>query len=74
MISKKNVRTAVARNRVKRAAREVFRYLYPDLPTLDIILLGRKGLSELSQPELQSLIRKQLLRLDRRWQKQASTA
>ncbi|MCH8529941.1 MAG: ribonuclease P protein component [Saccharospirillum sp.] len=74
VISKKNVRTAVARNRVKRAAKEVFRHLHPEFPALDVILLGRKGLSELSQPELQSLIRKQLLRLDRRWQKQRSTA
>ncbi|MHA7878690.1 MAG: ribonuclease P protein component [Saccharospirillum sp.] len=73
VLSKKNVRTAVARNRVKRAARETFRHLHADLPALDIILLGRKGLGELSQPELQSLIRKQLLRLSRRWQQQAPT-
>jgi len=46
VFSKKNLKLAVQRNRVKRRVRETFR-LQPALPGLDIIVLGRQGLSQL---------------------------
>ncbi|MEQ9547201.1 MAG: ribonuclease P protein component [Marinobacter sp.] len=46
VFSKKNLKLAVQRNRIKRRVRETFR-LQPDLPGLDIIVLGRQGLAQL---------------------------
>lgn len=46
VFSKKNLKLAVQRNRVKRRVRETFR-LQPELPGLDIIVLGRQGLAQL---------------------------
>ena len=69
ILAKKNIRTAVARNRVKRCAREVFRRHYAQWPGLDIILLGRKELGALSHAQLHELLDKQLRRLARRWHK-----
>ncbi len=69
ILAKKNIRTAVARNRIKRCAREVFRLHYADWPPLDIILMGRKELGLLTHEQLHELIEKQLRRLTRRWHK-----
>ncbi len=74
IISKKNVRHAVDRNRIKRIAREVFRLNYGQWPPLDIILLGRKGLDELSNEELHKTFHKLLMKVARRWQKETATA
>ncbi|MBO6850361.1 MAG: ribonuclease P protein component [Marinobacter adhaerens] len=51
VFSKKNLKLAVQRNRVKRRVRETFR-LQPDLPGLDIIVLGRQGLVQLDNQTL----------------------
>ncbi|MEP4544836.1 MAG: ribonuclease P protein component [Saccharospirillum sp.] len=72
ILAKKNIRTAVARNRIKRCAREVFRLHYADWPPLDIILMGRKELGLLTHEQLHELIDKQLRRLTRRWHKAAA--
>ena len=56
VIAKKNVRQAVQRNRVKRVAREVFRQLPQDEPTLDVVLLARRGLDQLDNAELSSIL------------------
>lgn len=69
ILSRKNCRSAVARNRVKRVAREVFRLDYQQWPPLDIILMGRPGIDQLSKEDLHRLINKQLQRLARRWHK-----
>ncbi|WP_372964995.1 ribonuclease P protein component [Marinobacter sp.] len=53
IFSKKNLRHAVQRNRIKRQVRETFR-LQQDLPGLDIIVLGRQGLNNLENPEVRS--------------------
>lgn len=45
VISKKNVRLAVDRNRLKRLIRESFRHRV-DLPNVDIVVLARRGLGE----------------------------
>ena len=44
-ISRKVVRNAVARNRIKRVIRESFRHWQTRLGTQDIVILGRAGVS-----------------------------
>jgi ribonuclease P protein component len=62
VIAKKNVRLAVQRNRVKRVAREFFRALPVREPTLDVVLLARRGIGDLDNAELSSILLQQ-------WQK-----
>lgn len=52
VVSKKNIRHAVQRNRVKRVTRESFRLLQHSIPAIDIVVLARRGLGELSNAEL----------------------
>lgn len=66
IISKKNVKNATDRNRIKRFTRDYFRRHQSLLPNLDIIFMGRKGLSELSDTELHELIEKQFKKLAKR--------
>ncbi|MFK7730773.1 MAG: ribonuclease P protein component [Pseudomonadales bacterium] len=54
VVSKKNVRHAVQRNRVKRVTRDSFRHQQHILPAIDIVVLARRGLGELSNTELHS--------------------
>ncbi|MEX2474052.1 ribonuclease P protein component [Marinobacter sp.] len=65
VFSKKNLKLAVQRNRVKRRVRETFR-LQPDLPGLDIIVLGRQGLSQLDNQVLTATLNDLWLRLIRK--------
>ncbi|TDG15766.1 ribonuclease P protein component [Seongchinamella unica] len=65
VIAKKNVRLAVQRNRIKRIAREVFRHLPPSEPPLDVILLARRGLDQLDNAELSTILRQQWQKLIR---------
>ena len=60
VISKKNVGDAVARNRVKRLCREVFRHLSAGLPGIDIVVLARPGLAAIDNAGV-TLLLKQLL-------------
>lgn len=52
VISKKNVGGSVARNRVKRLCREVFRHRRAQLPVLDLVVLAKPGLSALSNEQI----------------------
>jgi ribonuclease P protein component len=45
-VSKKNVRRAVDRNRIKRVIRESFRHNRLALEGLDIVVLGRRGIEQ----------------------------
>jgi len=47
IFSKKNVRRAVDRNRLKRLVRESIRQQQHRLPAVDIVLLARRGVHEL---------------------------
>ena len=60
IISKKNVRRAVDRNRIKRLVRESFR-LSNNLPCADVIFLARGGIAELNNQQLNQAI-------ERAWQ------
>jgi ribonuclease P protein component len=55
VFSKKNLKLAVQRNRVKRRVRETFR-LQTDFPALDIVVLGRKGLADIDNAVLNDVL------------------
>lgn len=65
VIAKKNVRLAVQRNRIKRVAREFFRHLPPEEPSMDVVLLARRGIGHLDNAELSSILRQQWQKLVR---------
>lgn len=73
ILSKKNIKLAVHRNRVKRFTREYVRLHQKDLPSLDIVFMGRKGIDQLSDDELHSLLNKQFQKLTKRALKQSAT-
>lgn len=55
VFSKKNLKLAVQRNRVKRRVRETFR-LQTDYPAMDIVVLGRRGLADVDNEVLNPLL------------------
>ena len=64
IFSKKNLRLAVQRNRVKRLVRETFRQQC-DLPPMDIVVLGRQGLADLENPAIHRILNELWQRLRR---------
>ena len=52
VIGKKSVKLSVERNRIKRQLRETFRLHQMELTGWDIVVIARKGLGELDNPEL----------------------
>ncbi|GHC29081.1 ribonuclease P protein component [Aidingimonas halophila] len=70
VISKKSARRAVDRNRVKRVTRESFRLRQHRLPAVDIVILARRGITELDNATLY----RQLHGLWRRLEKQVHHA
>lgn len=67
VFSKKNVRRAVDRNRLKRLVRESVRLQQQRLPGVDIVVLARRGAHELDNATLH----RQLLGMWRRLEKDA---
>jgi ribonuclease P protein component len=65
VVAKKNIPTAVQRNRIKRAARETFRKRQFQTP-LDVVFLARQGADKLSTQKLTSIIEKSWAKLDSR--------
>ena len=61
VVAKKNVKLAVERNRIKRIIRESFRQ--HSLQSIDIVVMPRKSITELTNSELHTLINKQWQRL-----------
>lgn len=56
VFAKKNIKHAVQRNRIKRIVRESFRANQLNLPALDFVILGRKGIAELDNAEIRAMI------------------
>jgi len=72
IISKKSIKRAVDRNRVKRTTRESFRLCQGRLSGLDVVIMSRAGLGELSGPALRAILDKHwdaLARWMERWKK-----
>jgi len=63
VISKKNIRLAVQRNRIKRIARESFRLQKPKLAGIDAIVLARRKLDLLSNEQLHVIFNQQWCRI-----------
>lgn len=70
VIGKKNVKLAIERNRIKRQIRESFRLSQHSLDGVDIVIVARRGIADLSNTELRQQFDKMWQRLAR----QRSTA
>ncbi|XKH02196.1 ribonuclease P protein component [Marinobacter nauticus] len=71
IFSKKNLRLAVQRNRIKRQVRETFRH-QQDLPGLDIVVLGRQGLNRLDNTTVQSSLNELWQRVKKKYRQISS--
>ena len=69
VIAKKHIRHAVDRNRMKRLIRETFRAKQQQLKGLDVIVLARKGMNDVTNAVLIEHLNGQWDRLIRRLQK-----
>lgn len=65
VIGKKSVKLAVERNRLKRQIRESFRHHQDELGSWDVVLVARKGLGDLPNPEIAHHVAKLWKRLSR---------
>ncbi|GGW96397.1 ribonuclease P protein component [Alteromonas halophila] len=65
-ISKKRVRKAHDRNRIKRLIRESFRHKRQHLPNVDIIVIGKSGADNLSNQEVFTILEKLWKKLAKR--------
>lgn len=63
VMAKKHLSLAVARNRFKRLVREQFRLQQQDFSGLDVIVLSRKGLAELDNPQFVAQFQQQCQRI-----------
>lgn len=61
-IPKKHIKRAVGRNRIRRVVREQFRHQQHNLPAIDIVVIAKKGVADLSNEELDNV-------LDKLWRK-----
>lgn len=63
VVAKKHLNLAVERNRIKRLVREHFRMQQEALSGVDMIVLSRKGLAELSNGDFTHQLQQQLKRI-----------
>lgn len=71
-LSKKRVKYAHDRNRIKRIIRQSFRTERHSFPNIDIVVVGKSGLDKLSNQELFSLLSKLWKKLALRCEKSQS--
>ncbi|CCO59837.1 Ribonuclease P protein component [Vibrio nigripulchritudo] len=64
-VPKKQIKTAVGRNRFKRLARESFRLSQHQLPNKDFVVIAKKSAQDLSNEEMFKLLDKLWHRLSR---------
>lgn len=65
-ISKKNVKLAVQRNRIKRLVRESFRHHQDITPGYDFVVMVRKGVDGLDNPEIVAALHKHWRRIQQK--------
>lgn len=68
-LSKKRVKFAHNRNRVKRIIRESFRLQRQSFPNIDIVVVGKTGVDKMSNQELNFLLNKLWKKLAKRCEK-----
>jgi ribonuclease P protein component len=61
-IPKKHIKHAVGRNRIRRIVREQFRQKQHQLPAIDIVVIAKAGIADLSNQEINKI-------LDKLWRK-----
>jgi ribonuclease P protein component len=61
-IPKKHIKSAVGRNRIRRIVREQFRRQQHKLPAIDIVVIAKAGIADLSNQEINKV-------LDKLWRK-----
>ncbi|MCK5639217.1 MAG: ribonuclease P protein component [Gammaproteobacteria bacterium] len=71
-ISKKHVKTAVGRNRIKRRIRENFRLHQQAIGSLDIVILSRVGIARIENAELHLTLEQQWQRLAKKCENSSS--
>ncbi len=71
-LSKKRVKHASQRNRIKRVIRESFRLQRHSLPNIDIVVVGKSGVDKLTNKELDTLLSKLWKKLAARCEKSQS--
>lgn len=64
-VPKKQIKTAVGRNRFKRLTRESFRTIQHQLPNKDFVVIAKKSAQDLSNEEMFKLLEKLWHRLSR---------
>lgn len=72
VFSKKNVRRAVDRNRLKRLVRESIRLQQHRLPAVDIVVLARRGVNDLDNETLHRQLHGMWRRLEKDVRKQST--
>ena len=71
-IAKKSIKLACRRNRVKRIIRDSFRLNRHDFHAIDIVVISKRGIEDLSSTQLQQLIKTLWTKLNRRCKKALS--
>ncbi len=74
VFSKKNVRRAVDRNRLKRLVRESIRLQQHRLPAVDIVILARRGVHELDNATLHRQLHGMWRRLEKDVRRQSAVS
>jgi ribonuclease P protein component len=74
VIAKKNLRLATQRNRIKRLIRETFRHEQHQFHHLDVIVLARRNLDTLDNPEIAKILNKQWRRIVKKQSQPAHTS
>ena len=65
-VSRRRVRLAHERNRIKRVARETFRLNHHDMPAMDVVVLAKPGADGLPMEDLQRQMRQALKKASRK--------
>ena len=73
VIAKKHIRLAVERNRIKRLIRESFRQQQHQLTGIDAIVLARKGLDQLDNRSIHTLLNQLWQKIQKQRDKESTT-
>ncbi|MGM0516561.1 MAG: ribonuclease P protein component [Pseudomonadota bacterium] len=65
-VSRRRVRLAHERNRIKRVARETFRHKRHDMPAMDVVVLAKPGADSLPMEDLHRQMRHALSKASRK--------